>query len=160
MTGSNNSTAYSPSFLLTNDIVLVTVNYRLGILGFLSLNDSSLEVPGNAGLKDQRLALEWIQKNIKFFGGDPENVTIYGQSAGAASVNFHILSSSSEDLFHKAIMQSGSVLNPWPYLRPNNLEVLNYLGQDYKNERDILDILNKTPVHELVQAQDKWFSVS
>lgn len=71
---------YGGDYLLQKDIVYVTMNYRVGPMGFLSLNDPQLEVPGNAGLKDQVLALKWIQKNITNFGGDPDNVTIFGTS--------------------------------------------------------------------------------
>lgn len=158
--GSNNSKMFSPNFLLTEDIVFVTINYRLGILGFLRLNDPSLGVPGNAGLKDQVLALKWIQKNIKKFGGDPNNVTIYGESAGSVSVNFHVISPLSKGLFHKAIMQSGSVLNPWPYLRPNCLEVMKFLKNDCKSEVEILETLRSISVHDLVEAQNKLAEVS
>lgn len=77
------SGSYKPFVLLDRNILLVTFNYRLGPLGFLSTEDSV--VPGNNGLKDQVLALEWIQKNIAAFGGDPEKVTIAGLSAGGAS---------------------------------------------------------------------------
>lgn len=70
---------------MKEDIVYVATNYRLGALGFLSLSDPSLEVPGNAGMKDQVLGLKWVQKNIEKFGGDPNNVTIAGTSAGSLS---------------------------------------------------------------------------
>jgi carboxylesterase type B len=72
-------------YLLQKDIILVTLNYRVGPIGFLSLKDPELNIPGNAGLKDQVFALKWIQKNIANFGGDPENVTIFGTSV---SFNF------------------------------------------------------------------------
>ncbi|CBY12473.1 unnamed protein product [Oikopleura dioica] len=70
----------------TADVVLVVVNYRLGALGFLSLQDNV--IAGNMGVRDQNMALEWVHDNIGNFGGDPDNVTIFGQSAGAISVKF------------------------------------------------------------------------
>ncbi|XP_042889448.1 acylcarnitine hydrolase-like, partial [Penaeus japonicus] len=80
--------------LLTKDVVLVTVQYRLGTLGFFSTEDS--EALGNFGLRDQALALRWVQDNIRSLGGDPSKVTLFGESTGGASVHFHILSPLSE----------------------------------------------------------------
>lgn len=91
--GSNSFDEYGPKYFLDKDIVLVTINYRLGILGFLSTAD--LVSPGNFGLKDQVLALKWVQSNIHSFGGDPNKVTLFGESAGGMSVSFHTLSDSS-----------------------------------------------------------------
>lgn len=71
---------FGPDYLLQKDIILVKINYRVGPIGFLSLEDPELGVPGNAGLKDQVFALKWIQKNIANFGGDPNNVTVFGTS--------------------------------------------------------------------------------
>lgn len=68
---------------MQKDVILVTVNYRLGPVGFLSLEDPDLNIPGNAGLKDQTFALKWVQKNITNFGGDPNNVTVFGESVSA-----------------------------------------------------------------------------
>lgn len=65
---------------MQQDVILVTVNYRLGPVGFLSLDDPDLNIPGNAGLKDQTYAIKWVQRNIKAFGGDPNNVTVFGES--------------------------------------------------------------------------------
>lgn len=160
ITGSNNSKVYSPSFLMTEDIVFVTTNYRVGILGFLRLNDTSLGVTGNAGLKDQALALKWIQKNISKFGGDPGNVTIFGESAGSASVSYQVLSPASKGLFHKAIMQSGCALNPWPHLRANALDVMKFIKNDCKSEEEIYETLMKASVHDLVDAQNRFSEVS
>lgn len=104
-------TAHGPDFLVEKDVVVVSFNYRLGILGFLSLDRK--DAPGNMGLRDQVQALKWIQKNIKQFGGDPNNVTIFGVSAGGSSVEYLLLSPLAKGLFHKAIAQSGSTLLPW-----------------------------------------------
>ena len=102
-----------PSILLDEDVVLVTFNYRLGPFGFLSLDTP--EYSGNMGLKDQLLALKWVNKSIHHFGGDPQRVTLYGHSAGGSSVNFHLLSPASRGIFQRAIVASGSALNKWAY---------------------------------------------
>lgn len=86
--------------------VIVSLSYRIGILGFLNAN--SPEAPGNMGLLDQHLALRWVQENVVVFGGDPSVVTVIGVSAGAVSVNAHILSPMSKRLFRRAVMMSGS----------------------------------------------------
>ncbi|XP_071439111.1 esterase E4-like [Hetaerina americana] len=111
--GSGGSELYGPDYFLDENIVLVTMNYRLGALGFLSTGDEV--VPGNNGLKDQVMALKWVKANIALFGGDPIRITIFGNSAGAASVHFHLLSPLSKGLFNRAISQSGSALNPWAF---------------------------------------------
>jgi para-nitrobenzyl esterase len=88
------------------NVLLVTVNYRLGELGFFSHPD--LEGPsGNYGLQDQQASLRWVQENIATFGGDPNNVTIFGESAGGVSVCAHLRAPESQGLFHKAILESG-----------------------------------------------------
>lgn len=81
--------------------------------GFLRLDHS--EILGNAGLKDQTLAMNWVKRNIKSFGGDPDRVTIAGRSSGSVAVDFHILSDLSQGLFHRSIALSGSVFNPWGF---------------------------------------------
>ena len=88
-----NSNDYGAKYLLDKDVILVTINYRLGIFGFLSTGDSA--APGNFGMKDQVLALKWVQKYIESFGGDPNQVTIFGQSAGGGSVALHAISKAS-----------------------------------------------------------------
>ncbi|XP_045528036.1 esterase FE4-like isoform X2 [Pieris brassicae] len=109
--GSGNSAIYGPNNLINKGVILVTINYRLNIQGFVCLGIK--EAPGNAGMKDQVAALQWVQRNIKAFGGDPDNVTLFGESAGSSSVSFHILSPMSKGLFHRAILQSGSSMSPW-----------------------------------------------
>ena len=98
-------------FTFQNDkpVILVTVNYRLGILGFLSLGDDV--ITGNMGLKDQSLAMNWVQDHISRFGGDPNQVTIFGESAGGISIMAHLLSPWSKGLFQRAIVQSGPMVS-------------------------------------------------
>ncbi|XP_022532354.2 carboxyl ester lipase, tandem duplicate 2 [Astyanax mexicanus] len=93
------------------NVIVVTVNYRLGTLGFLSSGDS--ELPGNYGLWDQHAAIGWVFRNIKAFGGDPSNITIFGESAGGASVSFQMLSPHNKGMIRRAISQSGVALCPW-----------------------------------------------
>ena len=100
--------------VVAENVVVVSIQYRLGLLGFLvddQLGDNHLkndEFVGNYGLLDQQEALRWIQANIASFGGDPNKVTIFGESAGGMSVCYHLVSPQSVGLFHRAIMQSGS----------------------------------------------------
>lgn len=100
---------YGPDFFIEEDVILVTMNYRLGALGFMTLGTK--EHSGNNGLKDQALALQWVQDNIHNFGGDNRKVTIFGESAGGISVHLHTLSPVSSKLFNRAIIQSGSSFN-------------------------------------------------
>ncbi|CAG9773114.1 unnamed protein product [Ceutorhynchus assimilis] len=124
-------------FMDRTDVVLVSINYRLGPFGFFSTGDSV--IPGNAGLKDQRLALKWVQKNIASFGGDPTKVTIFGESAGGASVGYQILSPSSAGLFRGAILSSGTPLCPWAFQR-NQTEITyktaSFLNSQFDYNRD------------------------
>ncbi|CAH0550114.1 unnamed protein product [Brassicogethes aeneus] len=148
--GSSTTDLYGPEYLMPENVVLVTINYRLGALGFLKFDDPSLEVPGNAGLKDMVMALKWVQKHIKNFGGDPNNVTIFGESAGGAAVQYLMLSPSSKGLFHKAILQSGSALNPWASGDPDSTKKLaKVLGLNPSNEREVLDKLQSMKVEDL-----------
>lgn len=116
--GSGVDRRYNMSFMVERSveigqpIMAITLNYRLGAWGFLSSQEVTASGQSNFGLRDQRLALEWIQENIAAFGGDPTKVTIFGQSAGAASVGFHLLAFNGRDdnLFRSAIMESGGPL--------------------------------------------------
>jgi len=111
ISGSGMYQYYGPErFMKDNDIVMVSINYRLGTLGFLSLGTP--ELPGNAGLWDQVEALKWIQTNIKYFGGDNKKVTIMGESAGSWSVMYQLLSPASAGLFQRVISQSGTPMSP------------------------------------------------
>lgn len=153
--------------LVQQDIIVVTMNYRLGMLGFMCLHTP--EVPGNAGLKDQVLALKWVQKNIKSFGGNPENVTIMGESAGSACVHYHMMSPMSKGLFGRAIMQSGSCISEWARQKDPELhafKIAEKLGlKKTIDKEEVLNFLRKVPVRDLVMAAridftydlDLWF---
>ena len=95
----------------TVKVVVVTINYRLGAFGFLGL--PGLADSGDFGLLDQQAALKWVRGNIAAFGGDPRNVTVFGESAGAMSVCAQLVSPGARGLFDKAILQSGSCLQRW-----------------------------------------------
>lgn len=142
---------YGPEYFLKVDIIVVTLNYRLGPLGFLSLNTP--EAPGNAGLKDQVLALKWVKHNIAKFGGDENKISLMGQGSGAASVMYHILSPLSKGLFSGAILQSGSALDPWALQKhpESNAEKLaQILG--IGNRTDIAAFLKTIPDKDIVLA--------
>ncbi|XP_057610263.1 acylcarnitine hydrolase-like [Chionomys nivalis] len=102
------------------DVVVVTIQYRLGVLGFFSTGDEHAR--GNWGYLDQVAALHWVQQNIAHFGGNPDLVTIFGESAGGTSVSSQVVSPMSKGLFHRAIMESGVAL--LPYLISNTSEVV------------------------------------
>lgn len=154
--GSSTSKFYGPDYLLMADVVLVTINYRLGALGFMSLKDKELNVPGNAGLKDQLMAMRFVKNNIQHFGGDPDNITLFGQSAGGSSVSWHCVSERSKGLFHRAIIMSGCVMNSWSLTPPRDwanrlARKLGYEGSE--GEKEILEFLQKANPVEIVEHQ-------
>ncbi|GLH12012.1 Carboxylic ester hydrolase, partial [Gryllus bimaculatus] len=148
---------HDPSHLMDNNIVVVTFNYRLGILGFLSTEDDV--APGNFGMKDQVLALHWIQKNIAAFGGNPMRVIIAGSLAGGASVHYHYFSSNSQGLFHGGMSFAGTALSPWaqaykPRVQTNKLAEI--LGCSTYSSGDLIDCLRYRPARKIMQ-QTKHF---
>lgn len=158
MFGCNNKDLYNPEFLLRKDIVLVTVNYRLGALGFLSVTDPSAAAPGNAGLKDQVMALRWIREHIADFGGDPHNVTIFGESAGGCSVHYHLVSPMSRGLFHRAIAMSGAALTSWSICPLQHLpeRLARSVGWDGDGGTEqMMRVLRAAKADRLLRAQEK-----
>lgn len=153
--GSGNDDLYGPDYLVKRKVVLVTLNYRLDVLGFLNLGIE--EAPGNQGLKDQVLALRWVKENISNFGGDPDNVTIFGESAGGSSVHYLTQSPLSQGLFHKAICQSGVAINSWAHMheKPFNyaLKLSKKLGNNSTDPMEILQFLKTIDSHKLIEAQ-------
>ncbi|XP_051839083.1 cholinesterase [Antechinus flavipes] len=149
--GTSSLHVYDGKFLARVErVIVVSMNYRLGALGFLALPGNP-EAPGNMGLFDQQLALQWVQENIAIFGGNSRSVTLFGESAGAASVSFHLLSPKSHPLFTRAILQSGSANAPWaitPPLEARNqtLDLAKSLSCFRGNETEIIKCLrNKNP---------------
>ncbi|XP_032521571.2 cholinesterase 2-like isoform X1 [Danaus plexippus] len=100
----------APTRFLEQGFVFISLNYRIGALGFLSLGIE--DVPGNAGIKDQVAALYWIHRNVEKFGGDSSDITVYGTGSGAVSIEIILMSGLTENLFQKVILESGSILSP------------------------------------------------
>ena len=113
--------SYEPDYIghnLSNkDVVVVSIGYRLNIFGFFR-HPNMIKQTGNFGLEDQILSLQWLKENIEYFGGDPKNITIFGESAGGAHISYHLASTASEGLFKKAIIQSGgyNLISPYSLL--------------------------------------------
>ncbi|WKY14608.1 hypothetical protein Q1695_000276 [Nippostrongylus brasiliensis] len=141
--------------LASRGIVVVTVNYRLGALGFMSLGDSST---GNYGLMDQRLALQWVRDNIASFGGDPQAVTIVGHDAGAVSVGMHMLSPMSKSLFRSAAAMSGAEVSYHSYIgKPalafnNTIKLGRYLGCTQSVAYDVWNCILTRSTNDIVRA--------
>jgi acetylcholinesterase len=114
-TGSSSLDIYDGITLAAmNDVIVASFNYRLGALGFLYLGTD--EAPGNMGLYDQAMAMQWIKDNIDFFGGNSDDITVFSESAGSGSLSSHLLSPVSSHLIKRAIIQSGVVTAPWSHL--------------------------------------------
>jgi para-nitrobenzyl esterase len=155
--GSGSSEMYSAQTIAANqNIVLVTLNYRLGVLGFLNLNEVTkgrIPSTGNEGLLDQVAALRWVRENIAAFGGDPGNVTVFGESAGAMSVGCLLNLPEAKGLFHKAIMESpvGEMARPLDMSVAITEEFLRIAGVD---ANDIAG-LRSLPIEVLLRAQQE-----
>ncbi|KAK9686594.1 Carboxylesterase family [Popillia japonica] len=142
-TGGGTSSLAGPAFLMTKEVILVTFQYRLGVFGFIDFEDPELGVSGNAGMKDQVLALKWIKENIAKFGGDPDNILIFGTSAGG--------------LFSKVIGQSGVALAPslTGYGGSNTgVAFAEHLGLQTANLTETLSTLRELSAAELLTAEE------
>ncbi|XP_031623525.1 esterase B1-like [Contarinia nasturtii] len=155
---------YGPDFLIEVDNIFVTLNYRLGIFGFMNLGFG--EYTGNMGLKDQQVALKWIYENIEYFSGNKNEILLFGESAGGASVNYHMLNEESRKYFNRAFAMSSSALNFYALYEPNHLEIM----QNFSNIQDkdkliehlkkedsaILEQFRSTTSRGLVLLQSPW----
>lgn len=142
--GSGNDDVNGPErFPREKDVILVTLNYRLGVLGFLNFNETKHS--GNMALKDQQLALKWIHKNIAQFLGDNKRITLFGESAGSTMTHLHMMSSESRKYFNNAIAFSGVTQNPWSMSQTSDhLKLVNQIAQDFA--------ISPTPVDALIES--------
>jgi para-nitrobenzyl esterase len=154
MAGDGSEYRYDGESLATKGIVTVTINYRLGIFGFMAHPELTQESPhhssGNYGLMDQHAALEWVKKNIAAFGGDPNKVTIGGESAGSMSVSVQVASPLSKGLFRGAMAESGACLGN---LTPVSLAVAEQNGMKFMKSINAVSIadLRKMPADSLLK---------
>ncbi|XP_063990808.1 juvenile hormone esterase-like isoform X2 [Diachasmimorpha longicaudata] len=139
--GSGNDDVFGVDYLIKSDVIIITLNYRMGCLGFLNLRHKA--APGNQGMKDQVMALRWVKQNIKKFGGDPNNVTIVGQSAGAVSVHYLLVSSMARGI---SATKPEAVVE---HLRKVNIEKLIEAQEKVITpDEDLLLMLPFTPGHD------------
>ncbi|XP_029373546.1 cholinesterase-like [Echeneis naucrates] len=156
--GTSSLDIYDGRFLCKSEgVVVVSMNYRLGAFGFLALPDIN-DIRGNAALLDQRLALQWVANNIAAFGGDPSKVTLFGESAGSASVGLHLLSPGSNDLFHRAVMQSGSPNALWATMKKAEawdraLRLASLVGCPTSPAAEVEACLQKVDPKEIISQQ-------
>lgn len=153
-TGGSSDIRYNgKNFAAENDIILVTINYRLNIFGFLNLAiiDSSFEDSGYLGIKDQVAALQWVKENIAEFGGNPDNVTIFGQSAGSTSVMLLTITPAAKNLFQKAIPQSGHL---GLYNTPEESAKVAQTFMEMSGAKTIGELMNKSSA-ELINIYEK-----
>jgi len=166
--GQGHSEIFDGTKLAEQGVVLVTINYRLGPFGFLAhpwlAEESEHASAGNYGLLDKIAALKWVEKNIQQFGGDPENVTVFGQSAGSQSICSLMASPLAKGLFHKAIGQSAACVGPAPGQDINGHErgeaLVRALPQD-NPVRNIADLRALDPALILAAAdKSQWANAS
>lgn len=151
---------YDGASLAKKDIIVVTITYRLGVFGYLALEELEKESPvgstGNYGLLDQIEALKWIKKNIGVFGGDAENITIAGESAGSSSVNALCASPLTKGLFRRAIAESSSLVVPVPPHTFRTKEAALKMGNDILKEFKVSSVeeLRKIPAKKLLKTKN------
>jgi len=156
--GGGASFFFGPNYLLEQNVVLVTFNYRLGPLGFLGTSDKA--AGGNQGLLDQIMVLNWVKENIAKFGGDPDKVTMFGEDSGAASVTLMAMSEKAKGLFHGAIALSGNALCD-QYLQNEPQEASRELATRLEcttdTGKDIINCLRRKSQQEIITAAQQMF---
>ena len=146
-----------PKALLEHDVVLVEIQYRLGPLGYMCLDHP--EGAGNMGMLDQVLALDWVKAHIADFGGDPNQITVFGESAGAASASYHMISPLSRDKFNRVIAQSGSALAGWAFdnePEKHAREIAGLVGCPNVDLEDMVQCLKAKPAEDIVNVHTQY----
>ncbi|XP_072946631.1 juvenile hormone esterase-like [Epargyreus clarus] len=154
--GSGSPSFYGPQYLVSHGVILITLNHRLNVYGFLNLDIP--EAPGNAGLKDVRAALRWIQENIAGFNGDPDNITVFGQGSGGVAAIYLTLSDSTRGLFHRIISESGCPFTPQSFdVKPLKTasQLAKSLGVKTTDPEKLLKVYSETPITVLEEAIGK-----
>ncbi|XP_053603713.1 juvenile hormone esterase [Plodia interpunctella] len=144
---------YDPTALNNSGVIFVRCGFRIGPFGFLSMDD--LAAPGNCGLKDIVMALKWVQKNIKHFGGDSTNITLFGSNSGGSLAHLLIFSPSASGLFHKAIIQSACAMNNWSItLNPlkTAIELAQQVGIKKTHKHEIIEELKSLPTQTIMDG--------
>jgi para-nitrobenzyl esterase len=151
------SNEFDATKLVQRGVVVVTINYRLGALGFLAhpalTGESPDRTSGNYGFQDQQAALKWVRRNIRAFGGNPEKVTVFGESAGGLSTFVNIVSPTARGLFHRAIVESGAYLLTPPTLAQAEAAGGNFASAaqcNQANPADVLTCLRALPVSTIL----------
>lgn len=156
---SGQGATYQPTRITQKGVVVVTLNYRLGALGYLAHPGMREEFAGNFGLADQQAALRWVRSNIAAFGGDPSNVTLWGQSAGAFSVCAQLSAPGARGLFHKAIIQSGPCGNSLVTRSvANNRGTTTATSLGCSNPHTAMECLRRKPLNTLVGLHEDQVS--
>ncbi|KAK7593086.1 hypothetical protein V9T40_007838 [Parthenolecanium corni] len=147
----------TPDFLVHHDVIMVAMNYRLHVFGFLNLDLP--QCSGNMGMKDIIMALCWVKENIECFGGDPNNITLCGNSSAATNIHLIMISPLAKGLFNKAILQGGYALSPlWSYQenhRERADELAQVLGFKGNHTKRLLRYLKQLPAEDIVEALNK-----
>ncbi|KAL4711653.1 hypothetical protein ACJJTC_011361 [Scirpophaga incertulas] len=152
--GQSDRSISNPKYLMRHDVIFVSLDYRLGPYGFMCLDIP--EVPGNQGLKDQALALRWIKNNIKAFGGDPNQMTVIGLSAGGHSIDFHLMFGD-QNIFNRAILESGSSLSATVFIDHDKeapLTLAKYLGFETESVYEAITFLSNSSTDSVIAASN------
>lgn len=152
------------TFAAEENVIVVSINYRVASLGFFFFDRE--DAPGNAGLFDQLMALQWVKNNIIAFGGNQENIVLFGESSGAVSIGFHLISPLSRNLFNKAILQSGSMTCQWSILDKSeafgrSLKLAQKVGCpiDLSHLDATLLCMQNVPASKLVNSENEDYGV-